>query len=213
MNDKDIEFMIDEVIKRLELRSSAHKVLLLMKYENKCLKPYLEQLKENEYCVSQLLMGNQAEYDQVLVNGAFHYCEDSLTEDIKDYELIVVSGIHFKELASIENLEVKDEITNVICEGLRQGKKVEVFSEAIDWSNAKMGFADNILKIIYRLESYGISFPGKTEGKDRVIDKEVIGRQDLRRVDSDLIVVDRRAIFTESARELIQQRNIEVIRK
>lgn len=213
MNDKDIEFMIDEVIKRLELQSSAHKVLLLMKYENKCLKPYLEQLKENEYCVSQLLVGNQAAYDQISVNGAFHYCEDSLTEDIKDYELIVVSGIHFKELTSIENLEIKDEITNVICEGLRQGKKVEVFSEAIDWSNAKTGFADHILKTIYRLEAYGISFPGKTECKVRTIDKEVIGRQDLRRVDSDLIVVRRRAIFTESARELIQQRNIEVIRQ
>lgn len=213
MTTLEIENVINEVLKRLEFKTCAGRALLVIKENTAELEPYLKKAREEGYCVSQMLMKTQRPYEGFSFTTAFDYSQNTLSEDLSPYERLVVCGLSLQDLLRLGRLESDDETACVIFEALRSGKKVDVLSDAIDFSNAKIDFAEGILKILYKLESFGITFPARVEDPRSVIDKDVIDRQDLKRVCGSLIILRRKAFITESAMRLIEQRNIEIIRR
>ena len=222
MTTLEMDAIAAEVLRRIALRTSDRRVLLLLgsASESQELRTYLRGLEQENCVFTQLLQGDEAvcgcleTVHQVISLGA-EAALPLFSELVERQNLVVVSGLTLAQLSNIRDLRIGSGAEDLICEALRQGKRVRAFSDALAVSLAHRGFAARIKLLRTELEDYGMEFDTRSDGLKAPcqLRKPVISKQDLREIEGGAVIVGRDTVFTTTARQLLEEKNIEIIRR
>ncbi len=220
MTKEQIDAIIYEVLRRMEIAAGEHKALLLMDGHAapKALGAYLESLVEEGYVFTQLLKKNESVCSQVktvhrTISPSALRCEEDLVEMVSHQDVLVISGMTLAQTAALRELRIEGLSAKLICEFLRQGKTVNIISDYLSLDQAPPAFGGKMRHLIAELESWGICFHGVTGDSGVYIEKNIITKQDLKRVYEGPVVLDKRTALTTTAKNLLQERNIEILRR
>ena len=128
------------------------------------------------------------------------------------------SGLSLRQLSAVRDLRISCSVTALLCEGLRRGKQIHVWTEALTPDGAAPEYARKLGDLRTELECMGIEFAGKEWAKEMDLlplqmMQRVISKQDLQQIGDGPILVNRDAVFTTTAKELLARRKINVIRR
>lgn len=220
MSTLEMDAIVAEVLRRIGLSTCSRRALLWLGHasDDMAVWTFLNSLEQESYVFTQILRRDEEPCRSLrAVHQVIPLGEESALHPLSDLirlqDLVVVSGLTLAQLSNIRDLRIGQEIEELICEALRQGKRVCAFSDALDVSTAADGFASKILQLRKELESCGMEFQVEPAIPRtlRQLYKPVISKQDLLDIEDGAIVVGRNTVFTTSAKQLLDDRNLEVI--
>lgn len=221
MSTLEIEDIVAEVLRRIKLCTGKKHALVLVEHSSgsEAVQNYLKCLEGKEYVLTQVLpRGEDPCCSLEMVHQVLPLGLEStppFSELIRKQDLVVASGLTLAHFSNIRDIRINGDTEALICEALRQGKRVRVFSDAVDTSAASEGFAAKVLALQSELESYGMEFQSRFIAPQvpRQLFQPVINKQDLLNIETGLIIVGQDTVFTTSAKLLLREKNIEVIRQ
>lgn len=223
MIEKEIQAIVEEVMRRIRSASGEKRILVLMtssvdeKSVNRCLK----KMGEETYLTDKMLMNDVS-------NG-----EDSGNCNIQklmdEHRSLFVAGLTLKQLMRINEMQMEDPVVEVIIEALRMGKSVTVMSKWLYSINGTSAFIRKINDLKKTLIAYGVNFTeeGILEEKETInleikteacrvnrsrIDKRVIAKQDLKDVLQGELEIREEAVMTSTAKDLLDKRKVSIVR-
>jgi len=215
----ELKAITDEVLRRLAIRTSSHRALLVLNHapEASGLRDYLEELHAADYSFTQCLRVDEAQCPwlrTVHLTRQWEGLESRAAERlVAEHHLLVVAGLSITQLTELRQLRMKDRLLELICRALRQGKEVRIFSEWADLSASQGGFASKMNRMLLELEALGIRFGAAPQVRGVTVDKAVITKQDLKNVLEGPLVIGSKATLTATAKELLRERKIDVLRR
>lgn len=215
-----LEEITGEVIRRLALLTAENRGLLLLSggVEHPGLRQHLEELEREGYVFTQLMRKNEDVCPWVRtvhrrVESGSLGDEEALVSLVSGQDEVVVSGMTLAQAAALRELRLEGIAAKLICEALRQGKAVRVFSGHLELHAASPGFGGQARRLLAELEAWGIQFPGSAGPNGVRLEKAMLTRQDLKNVLEGPVIVDRKTTLTTSAKLLLEERGIAVLRQ
>jgi len=214
----EMKAIAGEVLRRLAIRTSSHRALLVLNHAPEVpeLRDYLEELNTADYIFTQCLRGDEAQcpWLPVHLTRRWEGLDSRVAEQlVSEHQLLVVAGLSVTQLIALRQMHMKDRLLELICRALRQGKEVRIFTEWADLSASSIGFANKMNRMLLDLEAWGIRFGAAYQERGVTVDKAVITKQDLRNVLKGPLVNGRKASLTATAKELLRERGIDVLRR
>lgn len=222
MTEKEIQKVVEEVIRRIHLRKEQKKILVVVNSSaDACaVDHYLLQMNCDCGVTKRYVNGGKD-------SDGLESCD--LQSLMLEHCALILSGVTLKQLFRISEMELEEPVAEITAEALRMGKPVTVLSEWIDTSCSKPAFERKISDIKRNLISYGLTFAdGKKIKKDKEtdienkaencrsyrqrIDKRVIAKQDLKAVLGGELEIREDAVMTTTAKDLLEKRKIKIIR-
>ena len=218
MTENKINRIVEEVMKRLAVLSQEKKYLTIV-----------FSCEENVLTCDFLKNGETREEPSVIY---YNTLKENFDAEVKSfpmlmekYEGLLIKDVTLKYLCRIASMRLDDPMVELVTEALRQGKPVNVESKWIDVTKLQPALQKKINNTKKILIEYGLTFNKKQEAptvektgttsladSKITIDKKVIAKQDLKNVLRGEIVVRRDAVFTTTAKDLIEKRNIRINR-
>lgn len=207
MTEKDIEAIVEEVIRRIHSISKRNRVLVLMSPlgDVEAVDRYLKEIGVEPYATDKFLID----------------CNDNATA-LQNYNIqnlmdehssLFLSGLTVKQLLKIQEIQMNDPVTELTVEALRLGKPVTVMSKWVDTSNGAPAFNRKLDDLKQTLTTWGITFATETDHSYRNRnDQRVIAKQDLKNVLHGELEIREDAVVTTTAKELLHKRNIKIVR-
>ena len=209
MTEKEIQAIVEEVIRRIHHISPEKKTLVLM------------NSPADEERIDRYLR-NSGGIHKIWINSDADFLADGKIQDLADrHKGLLVTGVTLKQLVRIAEMQMEDSLTELVVEILRQGRPVTILSRWIDADCGTPTLRSKIDDLKKTLISYGIAFAdwndlkrdeeGGTFRRIR-IDQRVIAKQELKNVLEGELEIREDAVMTTTAKNLIEKRSIKVIR-
>lgn len=222
MTEREIQEIVQLIVKGILQQSyeeKTHEKILVVLGTTK------DELFANEYfenkkseCLRTTIIASERYEDTFKGNTAQELADN--------HERIILLGLTLKQLIRISEFQLADPITELVTEALRQGKQVVLISDRINTKKATPALAKKIDELKTTLKMYGVTIDEgispnhtvagnpmeSTESARKRIDKKVIAKQDLKNTLSGVLEIRDDAVFTTTAKNLIEKREIRVIR-
>lgn len=222
MTERDIQEIVEEVIRRIRLNSEKKKILAVVNSPSDAcaIDTYLGDMEKSYQVTERYADGGKG-------SEGLGNCD--LQALMSEHCALILSGVTLKQLIRIQDLQLDDPVAELAAEALRIGKPVTVLSKWIDTAGGTPAFAGRIDEIKKTLNAYGVTFAsenktekdrtisGKDEGADcrsekHRIDKRVIAKQDLKHVLQGELEIRDDAVMTTTAKDLLEKRGIRITR-
>lgn len=223
MTDERIESIAAEVLRRAERYSRAKRALVYIADGNPApVRHCLAELCREGYVLTYAARGEQDDTELPAVCSRVCLDDPEFAGQISvlaaEQDVLVFSGLSLLQLSAVRDLRVTCGVTALLCEGLRRGKQVRVWTEALTPDGAAPAYARKLDGLQEELECMGIEFAGKEWAKETDLPplqmmQRVISKQDLQQIGGGPILVNRDTVFTTTARELLAKRKIDIIRR
>lgn len=223
MIEKEIEGIVEEVMRRIRLTSADKRILALMNSpaDEKLVDRYLKETGKETYLANRMLINGDSN------GGISQGC--NIQKLMDEHCSLFVAGITLKQLMRINEMQMEDPFVEVIIEALRMGKPVTVMSKWLNPIHGTPAFNRRINDLKKTLISYGANFAEdrvleegeiinseiKTENyrmNRRRIDKRVIAKQDLKDVLQGELEIREDAVMTSTAKDLLDKRKVRIVR-
>ena len=216
MTEKDIQALVDEVLKRILNQNVKEDVkkqrLLIISSSEADEKKALDVTNTesfNEYvCRKTTLNANNS---IVTANNC------SMQTVMSEFDALFLSGLTLKHLQRIKEIKMEYPLVEIATEAFRLGKPVYILS---DWIEVKgtPAFTSKINALKKTLISYGITFVEnensasvESTGVNRIAGR-VVSKQCFKNIMSGDVVIEPDAVITSTAKALIEKRGINIIR-
>lgn len=207
MTEKDIEAIVEEVIRRIHSISKRNRVLVLMSPlgDVEAVDRYLKVIGVEPYATDKFLID---------CNGNAAALQNYNMQNLMDeHSSLFLSGLTVKQLLKIQEMQMNDPVTELAVEALRLGKPVTVMSKWVSTSNGASAFNRKLDDLKQTLTTWGITFATETDHSYRNRnDQRVIAKQDLKNVLHGELEIREDAVVTTTAKELLHKRNIKIVR-
>lgn len=220
MDAQLVEQIVNEVVQRILRQHEKRKALVLSCEDDMdtSLISYLDELKANGYSLSQC----RSTHNDLDSYGYYFNQEERIDDEISrselkkivvKYDTIIIAKMNVGQLSSLCNLQISDNELIILFEGLRLNKEICVFSQDILVESASVGLKIKVDELVEELKILGIKFPGFKTQNNVMLEKSVINKQDIIDLMGKVLLIDSKAIITASARTLLKERGVEIVRK
>lgn len=222
MTEKEIQAIVEEVIRRICLADEKKKILIVLRSpaDADAVDRYLQETG-NVFGVTKLYLSG--------VEGADRMQNCDLQALMDEHCSLLLAGVTLKQLIRIQEMRLEDPAAELTAEALRLGKPVTILSKWIDTAGGAPAYVRRIDQLKKTLAAYGVTFASEkrpegtrdinTENKaencrfhKHRIDKRVIAKQDLKHVLQGELEIRDDAVMTTTAKDLLKKRNIKVTR-
>ena len=131
MSTLEMDAIVAEVLRRIGLSTCSRRALLWLGHasDDMAVRTFLNSLEQESYVFTQILRQDEEPCHSLkAVHQVITLGEESalypLPELIRRQDLVVVSGLTLAQLSNIRDLRIRQEIEELICEALRQGKEL-----------------------------------------------------------------------------------------
>lgn len=207
MTEKDIEAIVEEVIRRIHSISKRNRVLVLLSplEDVEAVDRYLKEIGVEPYATDKFLIDCN--------DNAAALQNYNIQNLMDEHSSLFLSGLTVKQLLKIQEMQMNDPVTELAVEALRLGKPVTVMSKWVDTSNGASAFNRKLDDLKQTLTTWGITFATETDHSYRNRnDQRVIAKQDLKNVLHGELEIREDAVVTTTAKELLHKRNIKIVR-
>lgn len=219
MTEKEMDWIVEEVVRQIQKIRQKKRVLVLVHHE-----------EEENAAQRHLAEGGLSDWetdriwtDQYLSTVMGN--NNSPQALMENYDGLLIGGVTLKQLVQLKALLLDDPISETMAEFLRTGKPVTVVSSPINCTKASAAFSEKIAELKKTLKTYGMVFvedcdlnkenmaEAKSDLRNRWrIDKRVIAKQDLKDMADGELEIREDTVFTTTAKELLAKKNIHVCR-
>lgn len=224
MTERDIQEIVEEVIRRIRLNSEKNKILAVVN-------------SPSDACAVDTYLGDMEKSYQVTERyadsgkGTAGLGDCDLQALMSEHCALILSGVTLKQLIRVRDLQLDDPVAELATEAFRMGKPVTVLSKWIDTAGGTPAFAGRIDEIKQQLNAYGVTFASENKNKTKKgsaisgdgkgadcrsekhrIDKRVIAKQDLKHVLQGELEIRDDAVMTTTAKDLLEKRGIRITR-
>lgn len=219
MTEEYMESIVTEVLRRLQVNSGKKHALILMAGEpTDSICDFAMDLMRRDYTFTHVVCKEQENVSLPIVSRIFLYANDFLERVsglVNEQDILLLSGLSLSHLAQVRDLRPSCGITTLLCEALRCGKRVCIWTTALTPCQSTPLYAQKLIDMRSELENMGIEFCGKmpTISQPLQLMQQVISKQDLQQIEGGSVLVNRDTVFTTTAKELLSKRNITVIRR
>lgn len=223
MIDERIESIVAEVLRRAECYSHAKRALLFIADGNTApVQRCLAEMRCEGYVFTYAAGSAQDDTEFPAICSRICLDDPEFSKQIPvlaaEQDVLMFSGLSLRQLSAVRDLRISCSVTALLCEGLRRGKQIHVWTEALTPDGAAPEYARKLGDLRTELECMGIEFAGKEWAKEMDLlplqmMQRVISKQDLQQIGDGPILVNRDAVFTTTAKELLARRKINVIRR
>lgn len=222
MTEKEIQRIVEEVVRRIFSLDEKKKVLVLtgMLSRKESISRYLQNTVE--FRGEEEFLLNPKEQITASEKG-------EVSSMVENCRALFIDGLTLKQTVEISELRPSNPASEFAVEALRIGKPVVVVSEQIDAKNGTAAFSEQIDMLKDKLTAYGITFvsvqdlegnPSAAEGREasvfhsirKRLDQRVIAKQDIKDMYKGYLEIREDAVLTTTAKELLDRREIEIIR-
>ena len=226
MTEKDIQALVDEVLKRIlnqNVKEDVKKQRLLIISSSEADEKKALDMTNTENFNGYVCRKTTLNADNSIVPA--ENC--SMQTVMSEFDALFLSGLTLKHLQRIKEIKMEYPLVEIAAEAFRLGKPVYVLS---DWIEVKgtPAFTSKINAMRETLISYGVTFIDKEFIDKSVIKNEkntsadstdvnriagrVVSKQCFKNIMSGDVVIEPDAVITSTAKALIEKRGINIVR-
>lgn len=226
MTEKDIQALVDEVLKRIlnqNVKEDVKKQRLLIISSSEADEKKALDVTNTESFNGYVCRKTTLNADNSIVTAK----NCSMQTVMSEFDALFLSGLTLKHLQRIKEMKMEYPLVEIAAEAFRLGKPVYILS---DWIEVKgtPAFTSKINTIRKTLISYGVTFVDNEFIDKSVIKNEkntsadstdvnrivgrVVSKQCFKNIMSGDVVIEPDAVITSTAKALIEKRGINIIR-
>lgn len=226
MTEKDIQTLVDEVLKRIlnqSIRPDEKKQKMLIVSLSETDEKKAIAVTDTESFNGYVCRKTTLNADNSIATA--NNC--SMQTIMGEFDAIFLSGLTLKHLQGIKDMKMEYQLVEIAVEALRLGKPVYILS---DWIEVKgtPAFKSKINALKKTLLSYGAIFVDKgfieksinksensmdanSIGVNRIVGR-VVSKQCFKNIMGGDVLIEPDAVITSTAKALIEKRGINIIR-
>lgn len=223
MTEKDIQALVEEVLKRILNQNTKQKQKLLIISSSEADEKNAVDVTSTERFNGYVCRKTTLNADDSIATA--NSCR--LQTVMSEFDALFLSGLTLKHLQRIKEMKLEYPLVEIAAEAFRVGKPVYVSS---DWIEVKgtPAFNSKINALKNALASYGVTFVDKNFRDEKIIKNEndasensanvnrisgrVVSKQCFKNIKGGDVVIEHDAVITSTAKALIEKRGINIIR-